>query len=258
MMVLVMMVFNEYAKFYDTLYEDKNYVAECDFLEHIFLRFATGRVQTILDLGCGTAGHALILADRGYKVTGVDRSKEMLEKAREKDSQNKVDLHLADMRKVNLGIKFDVVISMFAVMSYMITNEDLEAVFETTRAHLNPGGLFIFDAWFGPGVFSDPPKNRAKEIVRGDERLIRFAQPEVDVVRQVVTVNFRVLRHRGNQLLEDVKESHPMRPLFVQELATFAHHNGMKLIHACPFMEIDAEPSHKTWNITAIIANAGV
>lgn len=78
------MVFNRYSNYYDTLYEDKNYGAECDFIETIFSKFYLAPVKHILDLGCGTGGHAIPLAQRGYHVTGIDRSEEMLKKAEEK------------------------------------------------------------------------------------------------------------------------------------------------------------------------------
>lgn len=251
-----MSIFYHYAHFYDRLYEDKDYSAECDFLEEVFGRFAEAPVRGILDLGCGTGGHAVILADRGYDVTGVDRSEVMLAAAREKVGDRTIRLHQADVREVRLGRKFDAVISMFAVMSYMTTNEDLEAVFRTAREHLNPGGLFVFDAWFGPGVFSDPPTDRMKEVVNGDERIIRFAHPEMDVVKQVVTVNFRVLRFRGNELLEDVSEAHPMRPLFVQEIEFLAQRTGMAFVNTYPFLELDKSVHGTDWIVFSILQSA--
>ena len=69
---------SDYASAYDALYHDKDYERECDFLEAIFRKYSK-KVKTILDLGCGTAGHALILARRGYEVVGVDRSVTMLD-----------------------------------------------------------------------------------------------------------------------------------------------------------------------------------
>lgn len=48
-------VFKDYATSYDSLYQDKDYEAECDFLEGIFREFNVP-VKTILDLGCGTGG----------------------------------------------------------------------------------------------------------------------------------------------------------------------------------------------------------
>ena len=55
------MVFDRYARFYDVLYRDKDYAAECRYLERIFDRHSPRRVRSVLDLGCGTGGHALFL-----------------------------------------------------------------------------------------------------------------------------------------------------------------------------------------------------
>src|SRR3972149_442231 len=73
----------QYAEFYDYLYQDKDYERECDFIEAAFNKYGC-RVKTILDLGCGTGGHALILSRRGYHVVGVDRSREMIGIAKRK------------------------------------------------------------------------------------------------------------------------------------------------------------------------------
>jgi hypothetical protein len=120
-------------------------------------------------------------------------------------------------------------------------------VFKTAREHLEPGGLFVFDAWFGPGVFSDPPTDRMKEVIKGNERIIRFAHPEIDVVKQVVTVHFRVLRFRGSELLEDVSEAHPMRPLFVQEVRAYGSLHGLDLLAPFTWTNLHVRPSIKDW-----------
>ena len=72
----------QYASFYDALYSEKDYEAECDLIEEIVHRYGDGGVNTILDLGCGTGGHTIPLSQRGYMVTGVDRSEPMLAQAR--------------------------------------------------------------------------------------------------------------------------------------------------------------------------------
>ena len=71
-------IFGEaYAQQYDLLYQGKNYDAEVALLERLFAKHdLTG--NAVLDLGCGTGQHAIRLARRGYEVTGVDRSPEML------------------------------------------------------------------------------------------------------------------------------------------------------------------------------------
>ncbi len=74
----------DYADQYDLLYTDKDYEAECDLIEEVFRKYGNGRISTILDLGCGTGNHAIPLASRGYHVTGIDISEDMITHAQKK------------------------------------------------------------------------------------------------------------------------------------------------------------------------------
>ena len=251
------MTFDRYAAYYDTLYQDKDYEAECDFLEQVFARYAQGPIRAILDLGCGTGGHALPLAGRGYIVTGVDCSETMLAEGRRKakamaQGAESCDFVQGDIRTLDLDRAFDAVIAMFAVISYQTTNEDLAAAFRTAREHLRPGGLFVFDAWFGPAVLTERPKDRIKTLQRGGERIIRLARPELDILTHTVQVNYKVLRLQDNRVLDEVDESHRMRYLFPQEIEHLLAGVSLRLLRLCPFMELNQRVTDLTWNVTAI------
>lgn len=218
-----MSVFGSYANFYDLLYRDKDYPAEVDFIEALFKKYANGTVKTVLDMGCGTGGHALLLAERGYSVTGVDRSEAMLSIAEEKARKvnGSAEFFHADIRDFDLNKEFDVVISMFAVMGYQTTNEDFERALLSAGKHLRKGGLFIFDVWFGPAVISQKPGDRVKIIENDDERIIRMTRSSIDIMKHTVDVNFNVMKIRDNKIYEPVDETHRMRFFFPMELELF-------------------------------------
>ena len=136
-------LFSESADFYDMLYRDKNYEAECDFIEKIFNQFGEFKTENILDLGCGTGGHLLPLTRRGYKLTGADLSKAMLDNAYDKIIKAGLEVNLVqgDLRRLNLNKEFDSVIAMFNVIGYQTSNSDLTGAFETAARHLKKGGL---------------------------------------------------------------------------------------------------------------------
>jgi len=248
-------VFDEYyAGVYDALYQDKDYGVECDFLEQIFADRARSPIRTVLDLGCGTGGHALLLAERGYIVTGVDRSESMLLEARQKATARGADCDFVqgDIRDLDLERTYDTVVATFAVVSYQATNEDLEDTFLTARQHLEPGGLFVFDCWYGPAVLAQRPTSQYKDVERGTERILRYASPVLDISRHTVRVNYKVLRLEGDQILGEIDESHLMRFLFPQEIEHYLNEHAFELLRLCPFVEFDLTPTEHDWNVTVI------
>ncbi len=249
-------VFKAYADIYDTLYQDKNYEKECDFLEETFHHFASEGVKSILDMGCGTGGHAIPLAERGYEVFGIDRSERMLSVAREKMDDaglsGKVQFKTADVRDCVIGETFDAVIAMFAVLSYQVSNDDLFSVIKTARSHLRPGGLFVCDFWYGPAVLNQRPEERVKSVRENDDRIMRIVKPEVFTQKNVVDVYYDILRLRGDRLIDDINEKHSMRFIFKPEIEFFLRQAGFVLSHFCSFLELEREATEETWNVTAI------
>lgn len=97
----------------------------------------------ILDLCCGTGQLAQLLTERGYYVTGVDASEEMLAYARE--NTPKSTFILADARDFDAGMGFDLVVSTFDSLNHIMSIGELGLVFNNVIRSLKPGGIFIFD-----------------------------------------------------------------------------------------------------------------
>jgi len=249
-----MSTFQKYANYYDVLYRDKNYRSECDFLEKIFRKYSTKSIHSILDLGCGTGGHDLILCSRGYKITGVDLSAEMIEvaKRKAKDKKMRINFVRSDIKSINLKKKYDVIISMFAVISYQITNEDIISTFQRARNHLGQGGLFIFDCWFGPAVLAQKPQDRLKIIEKDNEKIIRFATPVLDILNQTVDVKYKIVKASKNKILDEIDEVHKMRFLFPKEIENYLKETNFRILEICPFRELGKIPTENDWNVTVI------
>ena len=253
-----MTVFKKYADFYDSLYEDKNYLAECNFVKRIFETYSEEKVNSILDIGCGTGSHALLFAGMGYAVTGVELAENMLEIARKKavDQKKRITFVQQDIGHLKLPQKFDAAVAMFAVMGYQTTNQYFEDTLTSVRGHLNSGGIFIFDVWFGPAVLTQKPTERVKIVEQRDKKIIRYAHPVLDIVNHTVEVNYTMLEIAGNKVLTETKESHLMRFFFYQELKYFLKKNGFEVLKICPFMDLDATVDESCWNL-AIICKKG-
>jgi SAM-dependent methyltransferase len=246
--------FATYASFYDALYRDKDYAGECDDLERIFARFSVSPVRRLLDLGCGTGAHAMILASRGYTVTGVDRSAQMLEIARAKSQRQGLAIAFeeGDIRTWRAANTWDAAIAMFAVVSYQVDHADVAAVMESARRHLAPRGLFVFDVWFGAGVVTDPPGERIKETRDQGHDIIRHASSRLDLARQTVDVDYSITDVNGQGTVRRVRETHRMRFFFPNELELLLGAGGFRLVHLCPFGRLDEPLRRETWNATVV------
>jgi SAM-dependent methyltransferase len=101
--------------------------------------------SSILDLCCGIGRHSLELARRGYQVTGVDRTKGYLDKARKqaKEEGLKTEFVQGDMRSFSRPGAFNVAISMFTSFSYFEEPQEDKRVADNVFESLKIGGRFI-------------------------------------------------------------------------------------------------------------------
>ncbi|HVE75212.1 MAG TPA: class I SAM-dependent methyltransferase [Actinomycetota bacterium] len=242
-----------YSSTYDALYADKDYEAECDVLETLFKAHAPGPVLRVLDLGCGTGGHAIPLARRGYEVVGVDRSEGMLAQAAAKAKAAGVDVsfQLSDIRSLEGHSDFDAVIAMFAVIGYQTENADLRAALESVRSNLKKEGLFIFDFWYGPAVLSEGPGERVKLVPTDGGELIRTVSSRLDSRRQICDVMYKMWEIKGSQVAGETEETHTMRFFFAKELELALDQAGIELLALSAFPNIGGPPGDSTWNVVA-------
>jgi ubiquinone/menaquinone biosynthesis C-methylase UbiE len=102
-------VFDTYSRYYDLLYKDKDYTAESKYINNLLKQFNM-RGKRILELGSGTGKHANILTKYGYEIVGIERSAEMVSKAKQ---DKKFRCVIGDITKINLNKKFDAALSLF-------------------------------------------------------------------------------------------------------------------------------------------------
>lgn len=254
-----MNVFGKYAQYYDLLYRDKDYDSEVRFINGLIQKHAPN-AKNLLELGCGTGIHAEKLSAAGYSVHGVDLSAEMLKCAEERirnlpeKETMRLSFSCGDIRQFRYGGGyFDVVISLFHVMSYQTKNNDLEAVFNTVKHHLNPKGVFIFDCWYGPAVLSDPPVVRVKRLEDEKIEVTRIAEPEMYPNENRVDVHYQVfIKNKSSGRVEILKETHKMHYLFMPEILGLCEDFGFSLLGAGEWMTGNS-PGLDTWGVYFVV-----
>ena len=247
-----MSVFGAYSRYYDLLYRDKDYPREARYVDGLIRHYSPG-ARSILELGCGTGAHAAEFAGLGYEVHGIDSSEGMLEGARLRQAglAPEVAARLAfsagDVRSFRAARRFDVVTSLFHVVSYQVSNEDLAQTLATAAGHLAPGGIFVFDFWYGPAVLSDPPVVRVKRLEDAATRVLRIAEPAMHYNENVAEVAYQVLvTDRATGQAEEIRELHRLRYLFLPEIHSGLRQAGLTIEKSAEWIS-SAPLSSATW-----------
>lgn len=236
----MMSSFREYSKYYNLLYKDKDYKSEAKYIHSLIQKYRP-EAKAIFEMGCGTGKHSIELMNYNYWLKGIDLSEEMLKEANKtiKDTnfEGRLSYENGDVRFFRCQEKFDVCISLFHVMSYQTTNEDINNAFMTASYHLKKGGIFIFDCWYGPAVLTDRPVIRVKRLEDSDLEIVRIAEPVSFPNENVVDVNYEIIiKNKYNNNLSTISECHRMRYLFLPEIKNFLDANGFDLIDSFEFM----------------------
>ena len=115
----------------------------------------------VLDLGCGIGRHSLELARRGFVVTGVDRTRNYLQKASKEAKKEGINVEFVqdDMRNFCRSEEFDISLSLYTSFGYFENKEDDSKVIANIYSSLKPGGILLMDM-MGKEVLSRDFKER--------------------------------------------------------------------------------------------------
>jgi SAM-dependent methyltransferase len=247
--------FKDYAEYYDLIYKDKDYEKEVDFIEEIFEFEDTHKPKKILEVGCETGSYTKILLERGYEVTAVDISEDMLKIAREKCACKFIN---GDIRDITINEKFDACIAMFAVMGYITENSDLVKALNNIRRHLKPKGIFVFDVWNGLAVMKLLPEQRMKEMENDEIKIVRVAIPNLRAFEHICEVNYKLLiLNKVDNAFNEINEKHVVRFYFPQEIKYYLKDAGFEVLKICPFLDLNGKVDENVWNITVIARAVG-
>lgn len=223
------------AHYEDAAYYTKTYRARTEDVS-FYERLARASGGPVLEYGVGNGRVALPVARAGVEVTGVDLSRPMLDDLRAKlagepaEVRRRVRLRQGDMREVRLGRRFPLVVCPFNAILHLYVRDDFERFFARVRAHLAPGGRFVFDASVPSPVEQSRDPNRAyssprlrhpttNEIVRYSERF------DHDPARQLVFVMMEFAPERDPKRAWSTPLTH--RQLYPLETEALLHYNGL-------------------------------
>ncbi len=136
------------APFYDRMNEEIDYARWADFIEAQFARFAKEKPQLVLDLAAGTGSMTIELARRGYDMTAIDLSGDMLAVAADRIAEENLSgilLLNQDITDFELYGTVDAVVCCLDSINHLTGQGELARCFSLVHNYLNPDGLFLFD-----------------------------------------------------------------------------------------------------------------
>lgn len=245
----------KYADYYDILYQDKNYEEEIDFLEMIFRKYLKKKPRTVLDLACGTGGHLIPLARRGYQVSGLDLSEGMIAAAKNKAIKEnlKINFYRAPMQKFSLSKKFDIIISMFSTVNYLTEYKDLKYFLKNVNNHLSRNGLLIFDVWNALSVLDHYDPYREKKVKKNETEIKRIAVTKIDEAQQLCWVDYHCMIYNNHKKINEFDDHHQLKFFFIDELKNYLEDAGFKILAIGPFLNIDKQITKNDWDISFVV-----
>ena len=242
--------FEASSLFYDLLYEEKDSIKEAKYVHNLISKYKSNDSKSVLEFGSGTGRHGRLLGDLGYKVHGVEKSNKMINLARKTEN---FSCEQGDITNVKLLKEYDYILSLFHVMSYQTSNNDVKAIFNSANIHLKKGGLFIFDFWYSPAVAFQKPSVKVKNLSNSQYSIVRIAEPSIFPNENKVEVNYTFIIHNKNSDdFQTFKEIHPMRHFSIPELQLYISEAGFENLLTEEWLTA-AKPSENTWGVCMVL-----
>ena len=190
-----MQAYHALADSYDRLTNDVDYGGVVDFYMQILEREGA-RPRTVVDLACGTGSVGLLLAQKGYEVTGVDMSEEMLCVAAQKAQESGLPPRFVcqKLQQLRLPRAVDLAVCALDSLDYILNPEDCREAIRRVYKYLNPGGCFIFDV-------NTPGKLRAMDgqvFLDEDDDVYCVWRGEFDEQSNICTYGMDLFQRRGD------------------------------------------------------------
>lgn len=177
--------------------------------------FKRHKIQTVLDVGCGTGEHVKDLQAMGYRIFGIDSAQKMIDIAKQRYPHCKFEVGFMEEYKLKQPV--DAVICLFGTFNYLTSNEAIRNFFALSAKNLKPAGILILDIWNAEPIkkIKRKPLGLVANIRVGDTAIRRnrgFRLTRADDLT-MVEVNYV---YNLNQT--DIKDKHIMRVFHPQEV----------------------------------------
>ncbi|WIA32247.1 hypothetical protein OEZ86_003094 [Tetradesmus obliquus] len=246
---------------YDDAFSYRDFTAEAKFLLGAYQQHAAdaGKLNTVLELGCGPANHAVQLAKRKAKVWALDANEAMLAYARDKAAAAGVEVtamdgDMSDFEVQGMSGSFDMVVCLLGTLSHMLDNKQAAACFKRVAQHLRPGGLFVLelahpgDLFDGSLLLQDTGAEMWEVDKPGRKMMVVWGtdvdqfDPESQVLERTVSIHTMKDGNMDECLLEEVVA---YRQFTMQEIDLLATLTGMEVVGVYGDLDLNVSLNHE-------------
>lgn len=225
---------NPYAAHYDALHQDRDLSAACARIRALLEFTPPAAPRRLLDFGCGTGAHALLLAGADLEVVGVDPAADMIEQARRKLRPGGPPVEFVTgsspevLRRCRAGA-FHGVISLFNVFNCMASAAEMQGHLFNLRALTMAGGRMLVELWHGDAVLSSTPRSKTRRVrPAGAPRTLitQTLSPTLDRASRRISLHYATTVHDEAsgawENYEQVQEVHFLAAAEYEDLFTAA------------------------------------
>jgi len=179
------------SPFYHLLYKERDYSEATFFMNNLIKHLDIRKDSNVLDLACGRGRYSQYLSTLGYKVTGIDISKDSISEAKKNESNN-LNYIIHDMR-YPLSQKFDLILNLFTSFGYYKKDADNLSVIKSIKSNLKPKGLAVIDFLNINYVLENLVEKEEKNIDNTKFMIRRYLEDNMLV--KSVSVNYKNTVH---------------------------------------------------------------
>ncbi len=244
---------NLFYKYYDVLFESKNYAEEVASVLKIAAEAWPYPVEKVLEIGCGTGSHTLELAKRVNEVTALDTDKTMIHLAQSKIKGKRaknIEFFHGPIEQLTQKPDFDLTLALFNVVTYIPNEQAIASFLQSVRRHLKKGGGFIFDCWNGTAAIKNPPVHKRIEKAIGSQRIVCNLTPQTDFKKKITTLTYSLVvfeqangKTNSDEFIFDQKLWTPL------ELQNQLKKADFKLLNICQPFQPQAKATDDDWKI---------
>lgn len=180
------------SPFYHQLYKERDYSEATFFMNNLIKKLDIRKDSNVLDLACGRGRHSQYLSTLGYKVTGIDISKENIAEAKKNESNN-LNYIIHDMR-YPLSQKFDLILNLFTSFGYYKKDTDNLSVIKSIKSNLKTNGLAVIDFLNINYVLNNLVENEEK-IINNTEFIIKRYLEDNMLVKSISIIHENKIHH---------------------------------------------------------------